>query len=535
MLKINLMDDQELRDTINVFISALLPHENYDVTLYSTVLDTIYKYVHLDEFQLEHRLLLETLSELNRIRVSMPAFEPRLTRDVFIHILEAGIMDAIIKPDLGVTEWLSYEGMNTNLNIQTAKEEACQRLCERALELYDECFEKAEQTDAVLNREPELRAAFLSHVSTQMVNVQAEILQHEARIGRKKLRGAEAWLEYTLAATAEVNNRLKESENSKVVKLDSVEGSLELLQSIKEMFVPIANYGIPEIDQFTPILRHRLVVVVGMENIGKTKFVVDQAVNVLMADGKVAYMCGETMKAKIYADILINYIWKKYGLIVRSEHLASPELCPDEVRKVIGMAIDTVVNKGGLVLCDAFNYASLFSELTALYESTKFDMVVIDHSCALVGSVGDGSLKAKVSQLALDCRDFKKKFPVCVMVTSHPSSAGKQTAKVGKNTNDSPTKGAQELSTEADELFYLRDTETLAKQDLIMLENTKRRDAGRIIEPIILRKKFEVSAFVYEASDQGGDTKLSIQREEALKDLDDKFASGDDDSIYNLN
>lgn len=533
MININLMDDDELRGTVNSFISALLPHDNFDPTMFATVLETIYKYVHLDEFKLEHRLILETLSDLNRIKISVSSFEPRLTRDVFEHILEAGIMDAIVRPDLGVTSWLSYEGMNTNLSIQTVREEACQHLCQRALELYDECYEEAESTDAILNREPELRSAFLAHASTQCINAQAEILQNEARVGRRVYRGASDWLEYTMKTAIEVKNRIQLADSNDVVQIDSVEGSFQLLKKLQELCIPIADYGIPELDQYTPILRHRLVVVVGMENIGKTKFAIDETVNVIRTGGKVAYMCGESQKAEVYASILINYIWKEYGLIVRNEHLAAPDLCPDDVRKIIGMATDKVVRSGGLVLCDAFNYATLYSELQTLYESTKFDMVVIDHSCALVGTVGDGSLKAKIDKLAEDARDFKKKFPVCIMVTSHPSTTGKQTAKAGKQTDDSPTKGSQNLSTEADEVLYLRDNETLQKQNLIMLENTKRRNAGRIIEPIILRKKFEVNTFVYEADIQGGEAKTSLQREEALRVLNEQCNIEDED-MYSI-
>ena len=216
MININLMDDDELRGTINSFISALLPHDNFDPTMFATVLETIYKYVHLDEFKLEHRLILETLSDLNRIKISVSSFEPRLTRDVFEHILEAGIMDAIVRPDLGVTSWLSYEGMNTNLSIQTVREEACQHLCQRALELYDECYKEAESTDAILNREPELRSAFLAHASTQCINAQAEILQNEARVGRRVYRGASDWLEYTMKTAIEVKNRIQLADSNDV-------------------------------------------------------------------------------------------------------------------------------------------------------------------------------------------------------------------------------------------------------------------------------------------------------------------------------
>lgn len=533
MLKINLLEDEDLRNTINSFVSALLPHNGFDSSMFNNALSCLLKYIHLDEFQMEHRLLLEALVELNRIKISMPDFEPRLEESVFEKILESSIFDAIVRPELGVTEWLTYEGLNNDLRIQTVREEACQKVCARALELYEECFSLEESTTKILNHEPELRAAFIAHTGVQCINLQSEIIRHEARIGRKKYCGYEDWLEYTRKMVAEIDERLANADGDHVVRLDSVEGSYQMLKGINNLLVPIANYGIPELDAETPILRHRLVVVVGKENIGKTKFAVDQTVNVLRAGGKVVYMCGETEKSKVFAAIMINFIYKEFGMIIRNEHLVEPELCPDDVRKAIGMAIDRVVREGGLTLCDSFNYATLRQELDTLYETSTFDMVVIDHSCALVGTTGSGSLKDKIDKLAYDCRDFKKANPVCVMVTSHPSLDAKDTAKRDKTTVDSPTKGSQNLSTEADEVFYIRDNDALAKQGLVMLENTKRRDAERVLTGIIFRKRFEVSAFEYDPSLQSGAVQVDLNREAALDELEDLLNSAND-TMYSL-
>lgn len=534
MLKFNLREDEELCGVVNAFISALLPHDNFNVSNFSTILQCLQRYIHLDEFVLGHRLILDTLSQLDKLRVSMPEFVPRLDRSVMESLLEANMYDTVTRTDLGIYEWLVYEGLSTNLSVPTDKSVACQKLYEMTVDLYDECFALQVSSDEILNREPELKAGFLRHLSTQCVNTQIEIVQNGVKFGRKRYQGSQDWLDYTTKMATEIQVRLDDDDSGRVLQLDSLEASYKLLHGIQELLIPIANYGIPEIDMYTPILRHRLVVVVGAENIGKTKFAIDQTVNVINAGGKVAYMCGETNKAKVFMDIVINYVWKKFGIIIRASDLANPEACPDDVRKIIGIAVDTIASSGCLSMCDAFNYGTLYTELVALYERTSFDMVIIDHSCALVGTVGGGSVKEKIDKLAEDCRNFKKKFPVCVMVTSHPSTAGKETAKKDKSTNDSPTKGSQNLSTEADEVFYLRDTETLAKQDLIMLENTKRRDAGRVITPVILRKQFAVSAFVYEPAMQKGESVVSAQREEALRVLDEQLYLGDD-SEYTLN
>lgn len=527
-----------LRTAINQFLSSLLPHKNFDAHFFTENLSTMLKYVHLDEFKMEHYFLVAALIDLNKIKVATNSFEPKLTEDIFQKIVSASISGMITRPELGVTEWLQYEGLDTNLTIPTVRDETCQKVFVRCVELYRECFEMAVPSNEVLNTEPELKAAFVTHVGTQSINTQMEIVQGKLRLGKQMYSGFSGWLDYTKKMTIEIDNRLSASENQNAIKIDSLEGSYELLRSLQDLLVPIANYGIPELDHYTPILRHRFVVVVGRENIGKTKFAIDQAVNVIMAGGKVVYMCGESIKASIFADVMINFIYKQYGIIIRPEHLTAPEACPDDVRKMIGMSVDLMVTNGSLVLCDAFNYSTVQAELENLYEQTQFDMVVIDHSCALVGTYGDGSLSSKIEHLAYVCRDFKKNFPVCVMVTSHPSTLAKDSAKKGVSTQDSPTKGSQNLSTEADEVLYLRDNETLAKQNLILLENTKRRNAGRITEPVILQKKFEVNTFIYDPSLQKGESKLGLEREQALDDLDRMLGNTDnsdnDDDVYNL-
>lgn len=299
---------------------------------------------------------------------------------------------------------------------------------------------------------------------------------------------------------------------------------------MNEYCVPIAKWGIDPLDDYTPILKHRLVVVVANENIGKTKFCVDKATNVLLEGKSVAYMCGESSPAKVYSDILINYIWKKYDIGVTADYLADPSECPDEVQKAIGMSIDELITEGRLTLCESFSYDTVYSELVDLYNQRAFDCLVIDHSCALSGTVGTGSMKDKVDSLAINLRIFKKAYPVCILVASHPSVTAKDALTRGKAITQSPTKDSQTLSNEADEVFILRDNETLQKQELLILQNYKRRDAARVLDDIYLRKRFEVSALIYDESQQALDSVMNLSRQQAITDL----MADSDESGYDL-
>ena len=522
MIDINLFEDEGLQEAINPFISSLLPHENYDASFFSQNLNILLRYIHLEEFKLEYRLLVKSLVSLNRLKMSLESYTPMLSLETFEDILSTSIDDAIRDSTLGVKEWLTFEGDNTNLAIDSVREDAKQKLCARAIDLYSLCFELAEPSDTVANKEPALRSAFTEHVSINSINIQHAIIQNSFRIGRRQYHGCDDWLKYTAEVISDVRSRLSDADTDGHA-IDTVEGSLALLEDLKSSFMPIADWGIPPLDNYTPILRHRLVVIVGGENIGKTKFAIDKTVNVMKAGGRVLYMCGETTKAKIYADIIVNYVYKTfemtagYPMIIRPEHIISDDI-DENVKKAIRMTIDTISHNGLLELKDSFNYATCYDEMVSEYEKQPFDMVVIDHSCALTGSVGDGSLKANVDSLSASAREFRKKYPVCVLVTSHPSSIAKEDLVRDRPSTGSPTKGSQDLSTDADEVFFLRDNETLKKQGLVKLENTKRRNAG-CADEIILRKKYHVNTLEYDPELQTSSEKENLEKQEALRNL----------------
>ena len=128
MLSINIMEDEELQGVIKRFISSLLPHEKFSDTLYSTNLGTIYKYVKLEELSMEYYVVLKILSDLNKIKSSVRSYVPTLTRSVLESTLEMSIGEVILEPRLGVKAWLSYENLNSNLEIETVRQDACQKV-----------------------------------------------------------------------------------------------------------------------------------------------------------------------------------------------------------------------------------------------------------------------------------------------------------------------------------------------------------------------------------------------------------------------
>lgn len=520
MISLSILKDEDLQGVVKKFLSALLPHEKFSQKHFNQVLQVLLKYVKLEEFEMEYALLIHALNDLGKIGLAYEEFQVMLDKKTFLDLVEVSVYDSVLNPEVRMTEWLDYMGMDSNLQNERVRESACQTLYQRCQELYDECFEMQIPTTEVLRYEPELAKVFKQMALVQALNAEAEILNNHLRVGRKIYKGVDDCLEYQELVSAEIRNRLIAADSRSTITIDSIENSHQVLNLSRVDTEAIAPWEIPPLDDYTPILKHRLVVVVGNENVGKTQFAIDKAVNVLLGGKRVVYMCGESTPSVIYCRIIINYIWKKYHVITRRMDVLYPQDCPADIAKIINMSIIEIASSGLLSLVESFSYSTLGGELKALYDSNHFDMVVIDHSCALKGTAGDGSLYSKVSSLAADVLEFKKNYPVCVLVTSHPSTHGKEALERGKNVDHSTTKGSNDLSANADEVLFLEANATLKKQQLIKVWNSKRRDAAVITEPIILQTIFEVSGFVYDESHLTVDSEMTIDQQEALASLE---------------
>lgn len=535
MIKVNIDKDENLQDAVNVCISALLPHGKYDSSYFTEILNGIFTYIKLDEFSGPYYVLLKILDQLKSLKSRFDDYEPKLTEEVLSNLLEVSISDTVNDSHVRMREILARDGLQTSLEIETVKEMACQKLYSMTMELYNDCLALEQDSKTALNNMPMLRSAYIAHVSTESIQTQVEILQNQHLVGRDNYSGTDDWVQYLQKFYIELKDRISD-DDSTTKPIESLDEGLQLLQSLSTSYEPIAEYGIPEIDYTdndpnyigTPILKHRLVVMVGAVNIGKSMFCIWQTARILAQSKKVIYMYGESKKEQIYAKILIAYIWIKFGKNLLMGHLTGKLECTEEIQKIINMAIVEIMPL--LLLKNEYSYDALYDELIADYDKFKFDALFIDHSFALSGlSVRDNG-KSSIDKLAVALRNFKRKYPVFILVASHPSTDARSAMAKDKKIRDSSTKGSSNLEAEADDLFVIRDNEALQKQKAVSLINKKRRDAEVITKPIILRKRFNCYCFEYDKSLQYQDVEES-SAEEALAELDRVY---DNDELYSL-
>lgn len=520
MLEISISKDEELQEACNIFISALLPHEKFDPQYYTEILQTIFRYIRLDEFSGEYFVLLSLLEELRQVKLRFEDFTPNLTKEILSDTLEVSVVDSVLDPRVKMTEILDSEGLPSNLKIETNREGACQKLYSMVMELWETCYGLEQDSSEVLSRVPLLRSAFLKHVSFESVQNQIAILQ-----GQVQGASSTNWLEWSRKTNSEIVTRLEEEELV-VSKVDSVDEGFALLESLKSSYEPLAQYGIPEIDYSdkyemtpgTPILKHRLVVLVGAVNVGKSMFCIWQTARILAERRKVIYMYGESSRAEIYAKILLAYIWVRFGKNLLIGHVTGSIACTEEIDKIITMAIAEIGDL--LLLRESYSYDGLYEELAADYEKEQFDALFIDHSFALAGLSMRDNGKSSIDKMSISLRNFKRKYPVFILVASHPSTDARSAMTRGTDIKDSPTKGSSNLFGEADEVFVLRTNEALQKQDELLLENKKRRNAPVVLHPVVLRKRFSCYCFDYDAILQYEDVAETTEAESALAELD---------------
>ena len=139
MINIDIVADEELQKVVNVFISGMLPHANYNPDNFPSILSNTLSYVHLEEFSMEYYVLLKALDELNKIKVTSENFKPRLTKDRFLSILEVSADDLVSDKSVRLREYLDSVGLQSNLDIQANREAGMQKLYSRAEKLYDTC------------------------------------------------------------------------------------------------------------------------------------------------------------------------------------------------------------------------------------------------------------------------------------------------------------------------------------------------------------------------------------------------------------
>ena len=529
-------ENEDFRESFDSLLSGLLPHENYDPKMFLDILMGINRFVKVEEMTLEYRVLFNLIEDVLKVfsSVTKQSLFVTITRDLVSDTLQSNLMEFIIVNGYKFKDWFEKKGISPNFSIPLNQESGASALYNEVMELYDRCFEKATPSGEVFGRFLTFKNVYTSAVAQACLNAQVEIMTDKFWFNNRYYKGSEDWLSFISDNSKELETRLNDNLHTASINLNDSFKVEEIFRAARETFIPIGEFGIPDIDE-VPISTNMLCVLAGNSNAGKTLYACYLATNLLMNNKKVLFMCGEAPPAKILAHITSNLIYKKYNKFVTFQQILNDVNVSEEVQRLINLASIELSNNPNLTLRTAYSYENLYKELVDDYEKYKMDAVFIDHSLTLLRDGRTFTDKDCVDTLAVQCREFKRAFPVFVCVTSHLSvEAQQELSRKGVIMDTaSVTKASATLHSEADSVIIIVSKPEFDKQGLRGFINYKSRGSAKTYKYDYMRVLFTANEWYYDLRDQDGGAN-SIDNALALNEVESAYLSEDDSAEFEL-
>ena len=522
--------DETMLENLNIFISGFLPHEKYDSAYFSSNLNALIKLIPLDEMEGAYYILISFIKKINQLATAYNngkvIYTPMVKWDVIDRQLQSQLPNLISIPQVQAVQCLIDEGLEASLSLESSRFSAQKILYKRVKELYDTCMSLQVDSSTCINYYPALKESFLNNAAVQSLYTQQAILKSEVQIGKFFYHGPNDWLRYCQEYTTELRNRLEDSDQSNILIPTSIADSEQLLQDARRAYEKIIDWGIPPVDDGTPVLAHRLTYLCANPNVGKTTIALALAGKALSEGKRVAIMCGENTKEKTYTQILSAYARYKHEKYLLPKEIAFSDALVIDKQRLLRLCEAEITENKLLVLLDSLHYHTVYDELKAIYDTLPFELLFIDHTYALIGDRSGNKYEA-LETMSTQLVKFRKHFPVSVVVLSHLSTLTADALIKHKKEYGNPTKGNGSLTSDADEIYILVSNDVLAKEHLLAMINTKRRDAPVLLEPIILDVEFDVKHFSYDPSLQVYGEVVAGEASQILEKVADEFKNSE--------
>ena len=521
--------DNDLKEILGKIVSMLLPHDNYDGACFNTILTETFKLVRLEEMDMEYYVLFHVLNNVSKVK--LPFHHASLTRDAFKDVISNFILNEANSEKLRLKEYLLFNGEATDLTNVGNKERAMNILFTLSLRLYDTAFEaaipSAEYPAFILN----LREAVMNTLAYDCINAQGDALRDGYKTGRKFYSGPYDWLQLVKNQITNIESRLPDDTSDSSVTLDDPSKGRALLEEQQSKGMQIAPYGLPPMDDMTPISKNRLVILAGNPNVGKTSVMLAMVMQIIEAGGKVVILSGESSPGKIYVQLLSSYIKRKYGISIPPSMLSNMDKCSDEVIRLIHLYQSEFSSLNQLVIQEQFSYSTFYDQAASLREKFEYDAIFVDHTLSMANLTDQYQC---LEQLAIQARNFKNKYPVFVCLLSHLSTETQKELKEGRSLEAPCTKHNATLESEADEVLVLTTNPEFRKQKKLGVINKKRRDAEVVTDLMVVRMDFQFKVLSYHDEDQIGNAVDYMQAESAIENLKGLYGVNDEDDELDL-
>ena len=519
--------NEDLKEVLDSLISGMLPHENYNSSLLMDIEKIITRYIKVEEMDLEYLVFMNMVDSIKKVYLGVDSsFLPKITKDSVDLILQNDLVRFVSTEGYKYKSWFEMRGVPYDFTNSLNVEQSASKLYNEIMDLYERCFDKAIPSEEALSYSVAYRAAFLDAIAESTVTTQAEILRNGIWYNKEFYKSSEDWVNYMERIVSELNNRLNDDLNEETKSINSLEKGIEMLSKAKMSNKPITTYGMPPLDDFIPVSTNRMVVLCSKEGVGKTTYCNYVANNAIRDRKKVLIMAGESDPNSIYIAVLQNFIYKEFGAFISIKDIINSEDAPEEIQKIVKLGIAKLAELDLFHYRSAYTYETVYQELVADYEKYQFDLVIIDHSAALLSAGKLRGEKEQIDSLAVALRNFKNKYGVGIIITSHFSvNAQAELTKFGRIYDNSPTRGSSVLSKEADDILILTVNEKLEKQSMRAFQVFKRRGTGKAsVGTILMKVLFNCGEWVYDPK---------LQSNDGFDELEVSAAIDNIEAIYN--
>lgn len=470
------------------------------------------RYIKPSEFDVEYYVLIniiKSLSDVNKInRLSGIGSRVGINKNSFIDTLEVTIPKLVEsrRRELNIEHYMKKDGMDTNFNIESTIDEACTYLYTRCVEMYERLDKMNISMSQALDSEIKLKSVLESNLVASTIEAQTLINGDKLFVNNKYYSGAEDCIKYAKLAYADIDNRLRNSNNNEFVTMKD----LSLFEERREKERPkkLANFGIEVIDESLPIMTRKLYTITAMEGTGKTMTACHIASKLIEEGRKVLFISTETSEFVIIDMILSSIIKHKYNVEIPYDKIANRSSLTEDLQKLLRMVELELGIKDLLMVRRKTSYEEFKTLVESMIVDYGIEAVIVDHSALLAREDRRRDIRDCISQLGEDCIDIQENYPVAMIVTSHPSTDAKadlrKFGKIQKET--SVTRDSSDLSRAADLNLFLSSNQDLDDRGLISVQIVKLRGVKPREEIIFLRKKFSVASVEYHAEDQALET-----------------------------
>lgn len=457
--------------------------------------------------------LLKIIDNIFKIKIGTMDFSVSIPRESLENILSVSIQSLIYEDGFNIKQVIKEEGLAFDLTIPKDVEEAMDYFYSQLLESINNIYsDVASITHALVE---------LDALRNNMVDViyRTSLMSQNEAYNTKGLEEAvEKMTEYSrkIDILKKIDITCNE-DMSKSITLDTYEASKKFDEMNRGRFKDLFKTGVPPYDNKFSFSNQDITLIVAGINIGKTRFMIDQAYRCMMSKVNCTIVCTETKMSDVKSRLEMMHMYNLYGhreltskkirFIEDLEDGEERDRYKPILEELEHCRADLYNNKkhGTATIYETFSYEGSLKFFIEQKNVHNSEVIFVDHvrNLSHEGKTPDGGVlkteKESLAYLSTTMMRARKDYSIMFYIFSHPNSSYSKSSEkntVGVDTNLSA--GATEISECATRIFYLFQSLDEKANDIVRIVETKGRDEGIDTKSYALMRMGSCGVHIYD-------------------------------------